>query len=117
MTQQNHLDMATVEMLLEILEDGFPTLVETFITDSQLRINEIRAGLQDANAEAVRRAAHSLKGSSSNVGAQVLTDYSQTIESSAQGGQLQGLTEKLGELEAEFLAVKNILSRMIDRVS
>jgi len=113
MTQKHHIDMATVDMLREILEDGFPTLVDTFITDSRFRISEIRAGLQEANAEAVRRAAHSLKGSSSNVGAQLLTDYSQTFELAAQNNQLQGLKELLEEVEAEFVTVTDILSRWL----
>lgn len=116
MAEENHVDSATVDMLVEILEDGFPTLVETFIADSRLRISEIRAGLEKGDADAVRRSAHSLKGSSSNVGAGVLTELSQQLEVAARDGQLQGQEETLASLEAEFLAVEKILSDKLTTV-
>lgn len=110
MTQRNHIDNATLDMLVEILEAGFPALVETFITDSEFRIGEIRTGIGAGDSDAVRRAAHSLKGSSSNLGAQPLTELSQKIELAARDGKLAGLDEVLTQVEAEFIAVKTILS-------
>lgn len=113
MTLENHIDNATLEMLVDILEEGFATLVETFVTDSQFRFAEIRAGLAENDADAVRRAAHSLKGSSGNVGAQQLAELSQRIELAARDGKLAGLDQILAQLESEFLVVKTILSERL----
>lgn len=117
MTQQHHIDPATLEMLLEVLEDGFPTLVETFISDSQLRIDDIKAGLEANHAEAVRRSAHSLKGSSSNLGAVVLAELSQRLELAAQGGDLQDVPGIIERIEVEFFAVKDTLSPWLSTAS
>lgn len=113
MTEQNHIDDATLDMLVEILEDGFSTLVETFITDSRFRISELTTGLGENDANLVRRAAHSLKGSCSNVGAQRLAALSEKLELSARAGDLTGLDQVLVQVEAEFLVVKAILSERL----
>jgi HPt (histidine-containing phosphotransfer) domain-containing protein len=112
MTDQQHLDMATLEMLQEILEDGFAGLLETFIADSEAKIASLRSGLEDGDADLVRRSAHSLKGSSSNLGANTMVALSQQIEDQARDDNLSGLETLVEQLDAEFQVVSRLMQEM-----
>ena len=64
-----HIDHQVLKGLREVMEDEYLTLVETFLTDSERRVEQLLAA---KNAAELRMAAHSFKGSSSNMGAMVL---------------------------------------------
>ncbi len=71
-----HLDYDTLDTLKQVMEDDFSLLIDTFVQDSTSRISTLReiiqreamqnAVMQSPEADLIRRAAHSLKGSSSN---------------------------------------------------
>ncbi|MCH8544481.1 MAG: TIGR04282 family arsenosugar biosynthesis glycosyltransferase [Alcanivorax sp.] len=67
------LDHALVAELRDIMGAEFPMLVQAYLRDAGARLEELRAlvagGADAARDEALRRAAHTLKGSSSNLGA------------------------------------------------
>jgi len=56
--------LATVEQDLELLRE----LVEIFLAESPGLLAQMRAGIRDRNAEAVERAAHTVKGAVGNFG-------------------------------------------------
>jgi len=109
----DHVDMDTLNMLKEIMEDGFKTLLETFVNDSHSRIEDLRAGLQAGDSDAVRRAAHSLKGSSGNLGANPLAALCLTVENRSKDGDLQGLEADLMAIENEYQKVAAIMQSMM----
>lgn len=113
MTNQKHLDMATMDMLQDVLEDGFTGLLETFISDSAERIDCLRAGMANSDADMVRRSAHSLKGSSSNLGANVMAELSVQIEERARDNELSDLVPLVEQLETEFEAVARAMQEML----
>lgn len=76
----NHLDMEQLAELKEVLEDEFEVLINTYLTDAQLRLKLIEEGLDTKNYEQVRLAAHSLKGASANIGALVLAQLCEELE-------------------------------------
>ncbi|MGQ9425920.1 Hpt domain-containing protein [Gilvimarinus sp. F26214L] len=110
MSEEVHLDPATLAMLQEILGDSFKGLLETFIKDADDRISGLKAGLAEADADAVRSSAHSLKGSSSNLGAHPLAELCLQMEQNAREGHLVGLDEILSAIEAEFEIVRGHLT-------
>ncbi len=67
-----HIDAEQLAELKEVLEDEFSVLIETYVTDAQFRLQLIQNGINNQDYEAVRLAAHSLKGASANLGALLL---------------------------------------------
>ena len=106
MNADSHIDHDTLATLREVMEDDFGQLIETFLSDSESRVSHLQRALAEGDSEALRRAAHSLKGSCSNIGASVLGSLCQSIEQAASQGELTGLECKLVELQSEFNQVK-----------
>nr|HQV22619.1 Hpt domain-containing protein [Agitococcus sp.] len=57
-----HIDTEQLAELKEVLEDEFSVLIDTYLTDAKLRLTLIKNGIATQDYEAVRLAAHSLKG-------------------------------------------------------
>lgn len=60
-----HIDHKVLSDLREVMEDGYLQLVQTFLDDSERRLGQLHAA---KSAEELGAAAHSFKGSSSNMG-------------------------------------------------
>jgi HPt (histidine-containing phosphotransfer) domain-containing protein len=93
-----HLDPDVLSALREVMEDGFSTLIDTFLTDSKERLQRIKAG----DAAQIFEAAHSFKGSSSNMGALVLASLCHELEQLAKDNDLQGAGILVDKIEQEF---------------
>lgn len=112
--EQNSIDFATVETLKEILEDDFTELIETFLLDANIRINEMKDIL--ANEDAVSQLefpAHTLKGSSGNVGAVKLSRYCAQLVDSVREGDTDGLTGVVDEIAEEYGSLVPQLNSLI----
>lgn len=114
MSEQSHVDIATLDMLQDVLEGGFAGLLETFIQDSSSKIESLKLACKQADIDTVRRSAHSLKGSSSNLGAMPLADLSLEVERKAREDSLDGVDELIDRIEREYQAVFAIMN---DRLS
>lgn len=77
------LDSELLGELRDIMADDFTRLVEAFIQDGKFRCEAMRAALQAGDGEQLRQLAHSLKGSSSNLGAHRLTGLCLELEQQA----------------------------------
>ncbi|MDI1301103.1 MAG: Hpt domain-containing protein [bacterium] len=95
-----YMDVVLLEELRGILEEEFPSLIATYIQDSGVRVGDLRQAMTRGDAEAVRKAAHNLKGSSSNLGLVHLADLCRAIEDAACAGRLAG-PEALLRIEQE----------------
>ena len=73
-----HLDPDVLTGLQEVMENEYPKLLDTFLDDSQKRIDALRNSRGDAKA--LGRIAHSFKGSSGNLGAVRLAQLCQRLE-------------------------------------
>lgn len=109
MNDQVHIDTATLDMLQDILDDGFAGLLDTYIDDSNQKIESLKEGLNEADSDKVRRSAHSLKGSSSNLGANPMAELCLCVEQRARDGSLDGLDDIVVQIEAEHRTVVGIM--------
>ena len=73
-----HLDPDVLTGLQEVMESEYPKLLDTFLDDSQKRVEALRKSRDDAKA--LGRIAHSFKGSSGNLGAVRLAQLCQRLE-------------------------------------
>ncbi|QRY82174.1 Hpt domain-containing protein [Pseudomonas sp. PDNC002] len=106
---ESHLDDTVLSDLLSIMEDEYPLLVETFLSDSEERLRSIREATAAADAPALRHAAHSFKGSCGNMGANVLSSLCKRLEEAARQNDLATAQGLIGKVEHEFAIVRTLL--------
>lgn len=109
----DHLDYSALDSLKDVMEDDFHLLLETFVLDSTERVEKLQSLASTQDSDAIRRAAHSFKGSCSNVGATYLTSLCAALEKKAMAGDLTHLHEDLLAIEQEFTQVKSLLRKLI----
>ncbi|OGR41933.1 MAG: hypothetical protein A2X35_11540 [Elusimicrobia bacterium GWA2_61_42] len=100
------LDAAMIRELKELAGPENPgflcELLGTYLRDLPARLEAIRAAAAAANAEALQQAAHALKGSSGNIGAQRLQKLCLRLEFTGKSGSLEGAGELVAALEKEI---------------
>lgn len=106
----SHLDQAVLASLQDVMGDEYPVLLDTFLVDSDERQRHIEQACTAGDAQALRLAAHSFKGSCSNMGATLLAELCQQLESAARNERLEDAPALLASIEREF-AIIGILFR------
>lgn len=82
MQQESRLDRKALAELKTVMEGEFHYLLSTFLLDAEDRMRDIEDARDDW--QRLRRAAHSFKGSSSNVGALALCNRCGDLEAYCQ---------------------------------
>lgn len=98
-----HLDPDVLSALREVMEDEFSTLIETFLADSEERLQQLAVAV---GATQILEAAHSFKGSSSNMGAIRLAELCHELELRAKEQNLGGIEALIAEIAREFAFVR-----------
>ena len=98
---ERYLDEGLLEELRGILEEEFPALVNTYIQDSAVRVQDMQSAFGRADADALRKATHSLKGASANLGLEHLSALCCELEAVALAGQLDGQASRLQQIAEE----------------
>jgi HPt (histidine-containing phosphotransfer) domain-containing protein len=98
-----HLDRDLLNALQEVMEEGYPELLDTFIADSEERLRVLRNA---DDAAQLMSAAHSFKGSSSNMGAVRLAELCHELEQRAKQKCPAGIEKLVGEIDGEFAIVR-----------
>ena len=100
------MDGTTLEGLKELLEDAFSQLVETYLNDSQKRIDHLSQAIPENDFEVIRHEAHGLKGSSRNLGINGVGDLCEQIEHQGKDQNPQGLEQLFSAVQQQFAVVK-----------
>ncbi|BAN49726.1 Hpt domain-containing protein [Metapseudomonas resinovorans] len=104
-----HLDHSVLSALRDVMEDEFPVLLDTFLADSTERLRQIQDSQRLADSQALRLAAHSFKGSCSNMGALLLAGLCKQLEDIAHRDQLADAPALILQIEEEFLIVRALM--------
>ena len=86
-------------------------LMDTYFGDAPQLLAAMRGALADGNVEEFRRAAHSLKSNSANLGAMTLSGLAKELEMMGKAGALDGAAEKIPAVEAEYARVRAALEK------
>jgi HPt (histidine-containing phosphotransfer) domain-containing protein len=107
------LDRSVLASLRELQEEGEPDIVvevgNLFINHAPQKIAAIKKAASEGNAKALEVAAHSLKSSSSYIGAMKLSAISKELEFMGRNSVLTEVSKKAAQIEAEFERVKAAL--------
>lgn len=87
-------------------------LIALYLGETPKEIAAIAAGLARADAQAVRRAAHTIKSSSASIGGLAFASLARDIEAQALAGGLAGVQSRMAEIEAGFRALAGKLEAL-----
>jgi signal transduction histidine kinase/DNA-binding response OmpR family regulator/HPt (histidine-containing phosphotransfer) domain-containing protein len=113
------IDRAALEGLRALQAEGEPDVVAEFIAlfveEAPPLLAAIRAGIMAGDADAVRRAAHSLKSGSANMGAHRMAALCAALEHQGRSGSLDGAAVVVAQLEREWERVTAALATKQER--
>ena len=108
------LDISALERLRKLGGDALLSrMVDLFISHAEPAIEEASAGAASGDFEAVRRAAHSLKSSAGNLGAQHVQRLADTIEQTVEHHNVAELNELMASLKNAYAEAKTQLCAQI----
>lgn len=90
------------------------SVVEVFLDESQLLLQELILAVHSQDAAGVRSRGHSLKGAMLGVGAFATADLAQTLEMGADDGSLQSTSASLQDLEQQYGRITAELREFLD---
>jgi CheY-like chemotaxis protein len=107
------LDSAVIGGLRDLREAGQPDplkeLIELFLRDARGRLQKMELAIEQKDPSSLSSAAHTLKGSASNLGARHLAALCLALERQAKAGELGETANILLEVKSEFQAVEQKL--------
>ncbi len=102
--QENLLDRVAGDL------DLAQCVVRGFLQEVPLKLAEIRMALERVDAIACERSVHTIKGSAATVGADVFSMLAWDLELAANSGNLERVSHRMPELEAQFRELKPVLT-------
>ncbi|HWZ93900.1 MAG TPA: Hpt domain-containing protein [Opitutaceae bacterium] len=111
------LDQEAIDNLRMLDADGGDTflreIIGVFIEDAPQRIAEIDQSLASGDTATFIRAAHTIKGSSSNVGAAALRAAAEKLEHYAKKNGLVDVATLIADVKTEFASAKTALNGLL----
>jgi HPt (histidine-containing phosphotransfer) domain-containing protein len=111
---QHYAGWVLPETLRELAGDGadglIPELIEAFRADTAPRLGRMREALANADTKGLSDAAHTIKGSAQQMGADAMASICQDLELTAMDTPASELARRLTALEAEFAEVSRAMS-------
>jgi CheY-like chemotaxis protein len=108
------LDRQVLDQLSKLLTNGKPELlartINLYLTESPKLIQKLKHATDTGDAPEIARCAHSLKSSSANVGATVLSRYCGDIETLARRADTEEANEIFAKIETEHRRVQATLA-------
>ncbi len=108
------LDLEVLNELVDIMGDDMEMLINTYIDDSNTKLDQLIAMEPTIDQDKIFRLAHSLKGSSRNVGVIEFSNYCEEVETLAKHSNLTAAAfdiEKFGALFKE--SVEELKQRFV----
>jgi signal transduction histidine kinase/CheY-like chemotaxis protein/HPt (histidine-containing phosphotransfer) domain-containing protein len=104
----------SIEELREMDDDGrfFNRIIDAYLTKSPVDIEQLSQGVTLSDAEIVRKAAHSFKSSSYNLGAHRLAEMCKTLEMMGQNKDIDQATSLFVSIGAEYQRVREALIKI-----
>jgi HPt (histidine-containing phosphotransfer) domain-containing protein len=88
-------------------------VIRAFLADAPGRVDQIGGAAQTGDSEALRKAAHAMKSSSANVGAERLSALCKELEAIGRGGSVNGAAPLAAAVEMELARAAAALEAQI----
>jgi HPt (histidine-containing phosphotransfer) domain-containing protein len=97
-------------------DDYIGELIDAYFEETPQLIGQIERAYGSGDADAFRRAAHSLKSSSASFGAIQFSARAKELEMIGKEGSLAGVSDKVASLKEDYCAVHDTLEALRDGV-
>jgi HPt (histidine-containing phosphotransfer) domain-containing protein len=118
-SEEDLLDQGVLAGLRELQAEGEPDILEEliglFFEEAPPKLAALREAVEEDDARAVERVAHSLKGSSGNMGAMRMAAVYSEIEKVGGSGDLTRAPELIERLEEAFDRTRRALNAELPR--
>jgi HPt (histidine-containing phosphotransfer) domain-containing protein len=108
----SHLNMAQIQELKDVMEEGFNDLVLTYLQDSDNKFKALKKAINANDCHQVAEVAHSLKGSSANICAEALSALFKKVEDAGRAQELDSVPYTFEKIQEEFTLVKAELQQL-----
>ncbi|WP_297324371.1 Hpt domain-containing protein [Nitrosomonas sp.] len=88
-------------------------LILIYLKSAPAFLSQIEDAIQDKDSLMLRRAAHTLKSSTANIGAETLADICQKLEDFGDNNQVDEAAKLLAKFQHEFLQVTVALEKLL----
>jgi len=111
------IEPGALENIRSLQKAGSPDMlkrvIQIYMTDSVLLIDEMIKALAEEDPEALRKAAHKLKSSSANLGAGRLAGFCRQVEEIGRAESTEGISALISLIRKEHRIVEEALSKEI----
>jgi HPt (histidine-containing phosphotransfer) domain-containing protein len=117
MSSESLIDPEAIENLRALTPDDpdsfLREIIGIFLDDTPARIADLRKSLASADQSEFTRAAHSIKGSSSNLGANQLRAIAAELEHRGKVEGIAALSSRVDDLETAFASARLALEKLL----
>ena len=99
------LDLSRLEEAFEDDVNGIAELLEMALETGKKHRRALEDGLSAGDAQVVARAAHGIKGSAGNIGANAVYRLATELDARARTGNLDGARERVDAIDAAYARV------------
>ncbi|MES2354064.1 MAG: EAL domain-containing protein [Pseudomonadota bacterium] len=103
--QNDAVDTKVSLQLRKALGASWPVMINAFLEDTPVYLDQLRTAVAETDFEAIRSVAHTIAGSSSNLGATKLASLSAKLEDAGRERKYESLTELLYSSIEEYSRV------------
>lgn len=107
---------ASLEEIADGDQEFMVSLLEQFLLDAERLVGALAPALATCDAQSLERAAHTLKSSSANVGAMLLSNLCEELRSIGLGGNLTEATDRVPLAEIEFSRARCELENRLEKL-
>jgi len=112
------LDSTALEAIRSLQSDSAPRLlaqvIQIYLDSTPALIEQLRTAIRNSDHDAIRAAAHSLKSSSANLGANTFANLCRSVEMAARDGSMGPDVPAINEVEHEYAAVRHALEAELE---
>lgn len=107
MNDTSAIDKAVIDTLKGLMKDRFSFLIDTFISKTQIQLEELNNAIAENNIDTIISITHSLKGSAGSVGAQSMHLQCKDYEDRSRQNDLSDSQTWVEKLRVEYERYKN----------
>ena len=109
-SEMQHLDDDVLDELQQIMGEDFTLLISTFVSDSKHRYESMQDHWVAGDLVGLSADAHSLKGSSGNIGAIPLSEFCMQLENKAKAEEMDSIEILIQMIGKERQAVCDLMA-------
>ena len=111
---QAPVNQAQFQELRELLDDEFDSLIQSYLSDSKMRMQHVMTAYDHSDNTQGYEAIHSLKGASANLGASRLAELCLKLQMECKAGRIRSADVLIQTIAEEVLRVSQYLQEQMN---